>query len=78
MTVYLGRHEHLLTPNRGTLTDQNNNSTKDQLGEPTSFIEVNYRSMGMTERHLDHPKDPSKVPLTKARPSSFLHNLKVI
>lgn len=36
----------LLTPYRETLTDQNTDTTKVQLGEPRSFPGVAYRSLG--------------------------------
>lgn len=59
--TFLGetQHPHLLTPDRKPTTDQSTNTTKDQLGEPKSFIGVSYRNMGegVTYRSRSDSKD---------------------
>jgi hypothetical protein len=46
VTLFLGRHEHLLALDKELTTDQSKDTIKVQLGEPMSFIGITPRSVG--------------------------------
>lgn len=46
MTLFVARHEHLLTPGRKLMTEKSMHASKVYLGKPLSFIEVTYRNIG--------------------------------
>lgn len=47
--LFMGRWEHLLTPDRELTTAQSTNTARVQLGDPRSFVKVTGRSRNDSE-----------------------------